>query len=142
MTSFLDSDELGHKSKNYHAWRMVLEGLFKMNGCMDIVLGDRDMPPANTPKSLEWKSLHNYAYAQITLSLHSNFLASISKPPRETNRAHNLWSQIIKLKTQSSAAHRLFHHQQLHEYKMLEGNNIPTHIKIMKQRCNAQKGSL
>ena len=92
------------------------------------------MPPNDTPEALKWRSLHNYVYTQITLSLHSNFLASLSEPPQDTNRAHNLWSQIARLKKQSSAAHKLFHHQQLHEYKMREGTNIATHIKIMKQR--------
>ena len=131
MTSFSETDKLGHESKNYHAWRMVLEGLFELNGCMDIVLGTRDIHPDNTPKALEWKILHNYAYAQITLSLHPNFLASLSKLPCDTNRAYLLWSQIAKLKRQSLAAHKLFRHQLLHNSKMCKGTNIGFHIKLM-----------
>ena len=133
MTNFSKTDKLGQEIKNYHVWRMVLEGLFEMNRCMEIILGICNMPPNNTPKSLDWRSLHNYAYAQITLSLHPNFLASLLEPPRDTNRVYSLWSQIAKLKKQLSVAHKLFHHKQLHEYKMCKGTNIAIYIKIMKQ---------
>ena len=133
IVSIAQEDKLGSETKNYSAWRTILEGIFDYNGCMDIVDGTRPMPLNQGPELLEWKSLHNYAYTQLLVALDKNFFNSLDTPPRETNRAHNLWSQIIQIKSKSSETDKLLIRQKIDNCRMREYQDVSRHVVNMKE---------
>ena len=133
LITFSNEDKLGRDTKNYQAWRKIMEGIFDLNNCMEIVEGTKEMPKNKGIEKQEWKSLQGYAFTQIMMGLDRAFLVGLDEPPRNLNRACHLWKQIIKLKDKSTEVHQMLAADKISNCKMREGGNIITHMERLRQ---------